>query len=192
MRALTPEEEKFLVDFCMDSKENIWLGLSIGQIQTRLRDKILSWVLAELENSVREKLKEVGLNWKPFVPERNLEAMEAKLFELTLKDQEIEIGLYGHGWSRGLFVPRDLFVGTHAKFKSCPEKDTLKGFFKDTNLNLQSNPSWKWFIYLEGGHGSLEELSTLNDDNEVKRRKIDYLTDILVRSAEAISTGLKD
>ena len=33
MITLTHEEVKFLVNYCMESKENTWLALAIGQIQ---------------------------------------------------------------------------------------------------------------------------------------------------------------
>ena len=185
MRTLTPEEEKFLVNYCMESKENTWLALAIGQIQTKIWAKILSSVLCQLDKSVKERLKKVDdLNWEPMIPKLNL-AWDDKIYQMTMKDRDIEIDLYHSG--RGLFVPRDLFLGTPAEFKDCPQADDLTEFFKGTNLKLESNPGWRWWFYLEGEHRSLEELSILHEDQELKREKIAYLTDILVSSAKAIS-----
>ena len=39
MRDLTPEDEKYLVKYCMEPK-NILLALAIGQIRPKLREKL--------------------------------------------------------------------------------------------------------------------------------------------------------
>ena len=123
------------------------------------------------------------------VPKLNLGPGDDKIYQMTMKDRDIEIDLYHSG--RGLFVPRDLFLGTLAEYKDCPNAEVLTEFFKGTNLKLESNPGWRWWFYLERDHRNLEELSTLHEDQELKGEKIAYLTDILVRSAKAISKALE-
>ena len=191
MITITPEEKKFLVDYCMESEENTWLALAIGQIQPALRMAIVrksmskSSFLKELDRKVREKLEEGGLHcWKTRYPETYLKLpMRGDLYLMTMEAPKIEICLDYEG--------EDLFVGTPEKYKTCPEADHLTSFFEGTNPNLKSDAYWRWWFWLEGDHRRLEGLSTLHEDQELKREKIAYLTDILVRSAKAISEALE-
>ena len=191
MRTLTPEEEKFLVDYCL-KPENRWLALAIGQIQTELRMAIVassSFLKDLLDKRVRKNLEECGLHcWKTCAPGTNLEVRGGGgLYLMTMEDPKIEIQLCYEGG-------KDLFVGTLAQYKKCPKKERLESFFEGRNLNLRENNYWRWWFYPESGHRSIEELITLilHQDDEVKlEQKVEYFTDILVSSAKAISKALE-
>ncbi len=196
MRDLTPEEEKYLVKYCMESKENTWLALAIGHIQVQLRKKILSSFLMELDKNVREKLKASGRlwQWETKVLETNLKVQgnrtdlkvqgKENIYEMTMEDQEIKICLGYWG---------DIFVGTPAcaANEACPTAEDLSDYFQDTGLNLISEDSWRWKSYLTDSHKSFDDLCTLHDD-ELRQEKIERFTYILVLSAKAISKALEE
>ena len=191
MITLTPEEEKYLVDYCMESKENARLAQAIGQIQPKLQKAIVSSPLfspffKDLGERVKEGLEKHGLHWKTCVPGENPEVRGGDdLYQMTNEDSKIEISL--------VCEQGELFVGTRAPNEACPTVDRLESFFKREKMevNLSSNRYWCWWFYLERDHRSLEKLSTLHEDQELKRGEIDYLTNTLVLSAKAISTALE-
>ena len=196
MRELTPEEEKYLVKYCMESKENTWLALAIGHIQVQLREEILSSFLMELDKNVSKKLAACGRlwQWKTKVLETNLKVQgnrtglkvqgNENIYEITMEDQEEdqEIKIYLGYWG-------DIFVGTPAANEACPTAEDLSDYFQDTGLSLISEDSWRWKSYLKDSHKSFDDLCTLHDD-ELRQEKIEHFTYILVLSAKAISKSL--
>lgn len=200
MRELTPEEEKYLVKYCMESKENTWLALAIGHIQVQLRAKILSSFLKKLDKNVRKKLEACGRlrQWKTKVIETKVietnlivqgkrtglkvQGKEKIIYEMTMEDQEIKIYL-GY-WE-------NIFVGTPAANEACPTAKDLSDYFQDTGLILTPANSWRWQSYLQDSHKSFDDLCTLHDD-ELRQEKIEHFTYILVLSAKAISESLEE
>ncbi len=98
MRELTPEEEKYLVKYCMESKENTRLALAIGHIQVQLRAKILSSFLKKLDKNVRKKLEACGRlrQWKTKVIETKVRnesdsTREENRFESTRAEKIIYV-----------------------------------------------------------------------------------------------------
>ena len=194
MPDLTSEERNFLIDdYCM-RPENTRLALEIGHIQVQLREKILSSFLAELDESIREKLEACGRQWQweTRVPTINLKLQgdrtglkvqgSRSIYVMTMQDQEIEIHL---SYYRG-----DIFVGTPAANEACPQAEDLSGFFRDTGLSLRSDGSWRWWSHPKERHKPFDDLYILHD--ELRRKKITYFTKILVLSAKAISEALVD
>ena len=185
MRDLTAKEKEFLVDYCMEP-ENTRLALEIGQIYPKLREKIVSAFLKELDESVKKGLKERGCQWQTCIPKTNPEeGEEPSIYVMTMKgrEREIQIHLARHKWEA-------LFVGTRVGQEKWP-KDDLAGFLKcgDRKLNT-NNKSWHWWFNPIEKHRfivSVEALSTLNDG-----QKIEYFTAELVGFAEAISKELGD
>ena len=194
MSDLTAEERDFLIDYSM-KPENICFALAIGHIQVQLREKILSSFLEKLDESVREKLEACGRRWQweTMALEMNLKLQgnrtglkvqgSEEIYVMTMKDQEIKIYLSYDG--------EDIFVGTPAANEACPQAEDLSGFFEDTGLSLNSNNYWRWWFYPKERHKPFDDLYTLHDD-ELKRKKIAYFTDILVLSAKAISKKLEE
>ena len=184
MRELTAEGKEFLVDYCMEP-ENTRLALEIGQIYPKLREKIVSAFLKELDESVKKGLKERGCQWQTCIPKTNPEeGEEPSIYVMTMKEREseIQIHLARYKWAA-------LFVGTRVGQGKWP-KDDLADFLKcgDRKLNT-NNKSWHWWFNPIEKHrliGSVEALSTLNDG-----QKIEYFTAELVRFAEAISKELE-
>ena len=178
MRELTAEGKEFLVNYCMEP-ENTRLALEIGQIYPKLREKIVSSFLKELDKSVKKGLEERDCQWQTCTPKMNpAEGEEPSIYVMTMKDPEIEIHL--------IREKSDLFVGTPAANEACPQAEDLASFFEDTDLALKSHDSWRWYFYPGLSHKSFEALNTLHDD-ELRRDKIAYFTDMLVRPAKAIS-----
>ena len=171
MRELTAEDEKFLVEYCMKS-ENRWLALAIGQIQPKLQKAIVS---EELEASIKKELEACRLHghWSL---EENLRGREGDWIVMSMEHQEVKIHLSDEKGK--------LFVGTPARYTTCPSKHELEDLLED--MNLDSNDLWRWWFDPNKSHRSVEDLSNLNDD-EIRREKIKYFTDILVRLAKAIS-----
>lgn len=183
MIELRDEQKEFLVNYCMESDKNIWLALAIGQLQPALKTAIVSSFLKQLDKSVERELKEPGphCQWDTRIPEINLEVRDDSIYVMTMKDPEIEIHL--------IREKSDLFVGTPAANEACPQAEDLASFFEDTDLELESHDSWRWYFYPELSHKSFEALSTLHDD-KLRRDKIAYFTGMLVRPAKAISKVL--
>ena len=182
MRDLTAEDEKFLVEYCM-KPENIWLALAIGQVRPKLRKKIVSLFLKELDVNVKKRLEERDCRqWqKTCVSDPEIimkEQGEPSLY--VIKDQRgIEIHLCAY---RGT----DLFVAT-PEGKAGPSG--LEGFRKD--LGLKSDRNWHWWFDPAKDHKRIEPLSRLND-HKLRCEKISYFTNILVSFAEDISKELGD
>ena len=184
MRDLTAEDEKFLVEYCM-KPENIWLALAIGQVRPKLREKIVSLFLKELDVSVKKRLEERDCrHWqktcvsdpKTIMKERG----EPSIY--VIKDQRgIEIHLCAY---RGT----DLFVATPTK-GDWPSG--LNGFLERKDLELKRDGNWRWWFDPAEDYKKIEPLSKLND-HKLRCEKIEYFTDKLVLFAEAISKELGD
>ena len=189
MRELMAEEEKYLIKYCMESKENTWLALAIGQIYPKLRKKIMSSFLNELDNSVIKRLKGRDCQWQTCIPKTNPEkGGEPSIYVMTMKERGIEIHLVRYKWQA-------LFVGTPVGQGNWP-RDDLAGFLEREDLGLNTkNRHWHWWFNPAENHrsiGCIEALSKLNDD-ELRRKEVDYFTDdVLVCFAEAISRELGD
>lgn len=200
MRELTPDKEKFLVDYCMEP-ENTSVALAVGQVQVQIRERILNSFLKDLDVRLRNRLEEPPPAWSTCVPETNLRRWDGReddwIYKITMGDPEIMIGLYPFGVGRGLIVPRDLFLGTPGEYEGCPRAENLRGswershLLKRQNETLHGNELWRWFFYPDEGRGGLEELSTLQDDGG-RSEKLEYYTEILLHSARAISDTLKE
>ena len=181
MRELTAEGKEFLVNYCMEP-ENAKLALEIGQIYPKLREKIVSSFLKELDKSVKKGLEGRDCQWQTCIPKMNpAEGEEPSIYVMTMKERRIEIHLARYKWEA-------LFVGTRVGQGKWP-KDDLAGFLKSGDRRLNTNNKiWHWWFNPIEKHrsiGSVEALSTLNDG-----QKIEYFTAELVRFAEAISKDL--
>lgn len=181
MRELTAEGKEFLVNYCMEP-ENTRLALEIGQIYPKLREKIVSSFLKELDKSVKKGLEERDCQWQTCIPKMNpAEGEEPSIYVMTMKERGIEIHLARYKWEA-------LFVGTRVG-QGKWTKDDLAGFLKSEDRKLNTNNKiWLWWFNPIEKHrsiGSVEALSTLNDG-----QKIEYFTAELVRFAEAISKEL--
>ena len=188
MRELMPEEKKYLVEYCM-RPEYTELALAIGQIQPALEWEIIRKFLEELDKSVGKKLKEcdLDLQWeqrkilKPGGP-------ESPIYRMTMKGPRIDIELCYY------LKSKKLYLGTPAKHESCPDAESLASYFEDMKEGMKierSNESWRWWFYPEENHKRLENLSFLHSNEVVRCSKIDYFTDTLVLSANAISKALR-
>ena len=183
MRELMPEEEKYLVEYCM-KPENTELGLAIGQIQPALEWAIIRKFLEELDKSVGKKLKEcdLDLQWE----QRKIlkpGGAESPIYRMTMERTRIAIELCYH------LKSKVLYLGTPEKHKNCPDAENLASYFEDTKI--ESNESWRWWFDPEEDHKRLENLSILHSNEIVRCSKIDYFTDKLVLSANAISKALR-
>lgn len=181
MRELTAEGKEFLVNYCMEP-ENTRLALEIGQIYPKLREKIVSAFLKELDESVKKGLKERGCQWQTCIPKTNPEeGEEPSIYVMTMKERGIEIHLARYKW-------QDLFMGTRVGQGNWP-KDDLAGFLKcgDRKLNT-NNKSWHWWFNPKKKYRSIESVEALSTLNDVQ--KIAYFTAELVCFAEAISKEL--
>ncbi len=172
MRDLTPEDEKYLVEYCMQP-ENTWLALAIGQIQPELKGKIVSTFVRKLDESVKEALKNIemcGFRLETCVPETKLEEKKTySLFILKVQRIEIHLGIWGGGY---------LLVKMPAGTELDPRWDEV---ISDMGVKLKSSASGCWFDAEERHHiRSVEALIALQDD-EIRGEKIAYFTDILVR-----------
>ena len=186
MRDLTPDDEEYLVKYCMEPK-TIWLALAIGQIRPKLREKIVSLFLKELDESVKEELKdkERDCQWQTCISDpETIKKEQGDPSIYVMRDRGgIEIHLCAH-------IGTDLFMGTPAEKGAWP--NGLNGFLERTDLELKTgNSKWRWWFdpKCHRSIGSVEALSKLNND-ELRRGKIEYFTAELVRFAEAISTEL--
>lgn len=183
MRDLTVEDEKFLVEYCM-KPENIWLALAIGQVRPKLREKIVSLFLEELDVSVKERLKERDCHqWQTCVSDPEIivkEQGEPSIYKMKNPD-EIEIHLCAY---RGT----DLFVATPAG-KAWPSG--LEDFLERKDLELKRDRNWHWWFNPAEDYRKIEPLSRLND-HKLRCEKIEYFTDKLVLFAEAISKELEN
>lgn len=183
MRELTAEDEKFLVEYCM-KPENIWLALAIGQVRPKIREKIVSLFLKELDESVKKELteKERDGQWQTCVSDPEIivkEQGEPSIY--MIKDRRgIEIHLCAYKGT-------DLFVATPAGKGAWPSG--LEGFLERKDLGLKRDRNWRWWFDPAKDHKRIEPLSRLND-HKLRYEKILYFTDILVRFAEAISKEL--
>ena len=182
MRDLTPEDEKYLVKYCMEPK-NILLALAIGQIRPKLREKIVSLFLKELDESVKKELKERDCQWQTCISDpETIKKEQGDPSIYVMRDRNgIEIHL---GANRGT----NLFVGTPKGQGAWPRG--LRGFLERKDLELKKHTNWRWWFEPEQEHMSIksvEALSTLNDG-----QKSDYFTYVLVRFAKAISKELGD
>ena len=183
IRDLTEEEKEVLVKYCR-KPENIELALAIGQIQSMLR-KAIVYFLEDLDKSIRKKLEEcdLHLHWKTCVQKTNLEEEESLIYEMSMKVQDIRIQLW--------YEKENLFVGI-PRNEAFTSGDELRGFFKDEDLKdseEDDNNKWPWWIYPAESHKSVAALITRHDD-QLRREKIEYLTNELVPLAEAISKKL--
>ena len=177
MRDLTPEDEKFLVEYCMQP-ENTWFALAIGQIQPKLKGKIVSTFVRKLDESVNEALKKIemcGFHWETRVPETKLEEKKTySLFILKVQGIEIRLGVWGGGYLL-VFLPK----GTELDLR-------WDEVIPDMDVKLKSNDSGWWFDAEERHHiRSLEALNALLDD-ELREEKIAYFTDVFVRLVKNI------
>ena len=185
MRDLTPDDEEYLVKYCMEPK-NIGLALAIGQLRPKLLEKIVSLFLKELDESVKEELKEKELDcqWQTCIsdPETIRKEQGNPSIYVMKHRRGIEIHLCAH---RG----KDLFVGTPKGQGAWPRG--LRGFLERKDLGLKKDQNLHWWFDPEKKHksiGSIEALSKLNND-ELRRK---YFTNVLVRFAEVISRELGD
>ncbi len=182
MRDLTPEAEKFLVEYYMEP-EKTWLALAIGQVLPKLRKAILSSFLNELDKSIKIDLEECRLHrhWKTEIAATNLKFRGGdNLYLMTMEDPKTEICLFYEG--------RDLAIGIYARDKDFSLANVLEDHLQD--LPLRSNNYWCWWFCPEGRHKSFDSLITVHDDDELRREKIAYFAEILLGPAEAISKAL--
>ena len=181
MRELTVEDEKFLVEYCM-KPENIWLALAIGQVRPKLREKIVSLFLEELDVSVQKRLKERDCHqWQTCVSDPEIivkEQGEPSIYKMKNPDG-IEIHLCAYKGT-------DLFVATPAG-KAWPSG--LEDFLECKDLELKRDRNWRWWFNPAEDYRKIEPLSRLND-HKLRCEKIEYFTYKLVLFAEAISKEL--
>ena len=180
MADLTLEGEKFLVDYCMESK-NTWLALAIGQIQPALKRAIVRSFLEELEEAIAAELKRVSIDsrWKPRIRD---------------EDGYMIVVLAMEDWTELLLVyqarEEDLFIGVRSTSDACPAADRLKPYFRDEDLEFKTDdPDWHWWFSPAKDHRSLSDLITLCDEQS-KSEKIEYLAHIMADSANALSKEL--
>ena len=184
MRALTPEEEKYLEKYCMESKENTRLALAIGHIQLQLREKILSSFLKKLDESDEGELNTRNCQWQTCIPTANLQVGDKDSWSLlTMQKQGIKIHLARYKW-------QSLFVGTPKSNAANWPNGALKSFKELVGRRLHTrNNNWLWWFNPTEDHRcirSIEALSTLNSSQKIK-----YFTAELVCFAEAISKALE-
>ncbi len=186
MRELTPEEKKYLVKYCMKSKENTWLALAIGHIQVQLREKIVSSFLKKLDESVERLLNERNCQWQTCIPTANLQVGDKdswSLYIMTMQERGIKIHL-------ARYKCQSLFVGTPKSNGDWPN-GALKSFKELVGRRLHTgNKNWLWWFNPTEDHRcirSIEALSTLNSNQKIK-----YFTAELVCFAEAISKALEE
>ena len=190
MRNLTREEERFLVCHCMESEDNMWLALAIGEVLRKVQLNVLRKLGLELHKSVTSR---ADRRWKGRLGIEDpwdIEAAESKkpeypIYVMTMEDQEIETRLvYEISTNRA-------FVGTPAECHACPQADDLASRFRAKGLPTpKKNNYWRWWFYPHEDHG-LDYLSKLHGNKEFREEEIAGFTGTLVRSAAAISDALE-
>ena len=183
MRDLTPEEEKHLVKYCLESKDNTWLALAIGQIQPALEMEILDRFLEDLDKSIRDKLKEDS-QWKTKkMVNRGKWGKWETIYKMTMKDPVIEINIdYDYEGNK------ELCVGTPENNEVCPGKEEIERYFEGAE-DLEAGDGNVWWCYPEEVHNRLDLRKQY--DPEETRNHIGYFRDLMVNSSDAVSKALR-